>query len=322
MRAFVSRGPGDMRLEDTTMPSVPDDGVLVRVHAASVNPVDMFPVSRAGYLMRRFSREPKRVVLGTDLAGVVEAVGMSVTKFHPGDRVFGAKRGAYAEYVCIPQTGPMTTIPAMLSFEQAAAVPVAAATALQAVRDHGRVEPGQRILINGASGGVGTFAVQIAKAFGAEVTGVCSPSKVELARSLGADHVIDYTKEDFTRSGLRYDVLLDIAASHSWSECRRVLEPKATYVLVGAAAVQHQSGWRVLARFANVRLGSIGASQRAAMYITKMNQADMEVLRDLLQAGKVSPVIDRCYRLDEIPKAFRYFDEGHARGKIVIDGTV
>lgn len=309
-----------MRLEDTAIPSVPDDGVLVRVHAASVNPVDMFPVSRAGYLMRRFSREPKRVVLGTDLAGVVEAVGKSVTKFHSEDRVFGAKRGAYAEYVCIPETGPMTMIPAKLSFEQAAAVPVAAATALQAVRDHGRVEPGQRILINGASGGVGTFAIQIAKAFGAEVTGVCSASKVELARSLGADHVIDYTKEDFTLSGLRYDVLLDIAASHSWSECKRVLEPKATYVLIGAAAVQHQSSWRGLARFGTVRLGSIGASQRAAMYITRMNQADIEVLRDLIQAGKVTPVIDRCYRLDEIAKAFRYFDEGHARGKIVIDG--
>ena len=320
MKAFVSDRPGDMRLEDTDQPTVPDDGVLVRVHASAVNPVDLFPTTRAGYTMRRFGREPKRAVLGTDFAGIVESVGKSVSKFHPGDRVFGAKRGAFAEYLCVAESGPVAMLPANISFEQAAAVPVAAATALQAVRDHGHVQPGQKVLINGASGGVGTFAVQIAKAFGAEVTGVCSSSKVEKARSLGADHVIDYTAEDFTRNGLRYDVLLDIAGSHSLSECRRVLERNATYVLVGASAIQHSSSWRALSRFATVRFESVGASQKVAMYITKMIQSDLEVLRDLLAAGKVTPVIDRCYELSDVSEAFRYFEEGHAKGKIVVSG--
>ena len=320
MKAFVSDRPGDMRLEDLDQPTVPDDGVLVRVHASAVNPVDLFPTTRAGYTMRRFGREPKRAVLGTDFAGIVESVGKSVSKFHPGDRVFGAKRGAFAEYLCVAESGPVAMLPANISFEQAAAVPVAAATALQAVRDHGHVQPGQKVLINGASGGVGTFAVQIAKAFGAEVTGVCSSSKVEKARSLGADHVIDYTAEDFTRNGLRYDVLLDIAGSHSLSECRRVLERNATYVLVGASAIQHSSSWRALSRFATVRFESVGASQKVAMYITKMTQSDLEVLRDLLVAGKVTPVIDRCYDLSDVSEAFRYFEEGHAKGKIVVSG--
>ena len=320
MKAFVSDRPGDMRLEDVDQPTVPDDGVLVRVHASAVNPVDLFPTTRAGYTMRRFGREPKRAVLGTDFAGIVESVGESVSRFHPGDRVFGAKRGAFAEYLCVAESGPVAMLPANISFEQAAAVPIAAATALQAVRDHGHVQPGQKVLINGASGGVGTFAVQIAKAFGAEVTGVCSSSKVEKARSLGADHVIDYTAEDFTRNGLRYDVLLDIAGSHSLSECRRVLERNATYVLVGASAIQHSSSWRALSRFATVRFESVGASQRVAMYITKMTQSDLEFLRDLLEAGRVTSVIDRCYRLSEVPEAFRYFEEGHAKGKIMVTG--
>ena len=318
MKAFISDRPGDMRLEEIDKPAVLDDGVLVRVHAASVNPVDTFPLSRAGYTMRRFSREPKRAVLGTDFAGTVEAVGKSVTHFHPGDQVFGAKRGAFADYVTVTESGPVATKPANVSFVQAAAIPVAAATALQAVRDHGHVQAGHRVLINGASGGVGTFAVQIAKAFGAEVTGVCSSSKAELARSLGADHVIDYTKEDFTRNHHRYDVLLDIAGSHSLAECRRVLERNATYVLIGAAAIQHQSSWKALARFGTVRLGAIRASQKVVMYITTMRQSDLDVLRDLAEGGKVTPVIDRCYKLSEIPEAFRYFDEGHSSGKIVI----
>src|SRR5881398_1660303 len=198
-----------MRLEDLDQPTVPDDGVLVRVHASAVNPVDLFPTTRAGYMMRRFGREPKRAVLGTDFAGIVESVGKSVSKFHPGDRVFGAKRGAFAEYLCVAESGPVAMLPANISFEQAAAVPVAATTALQAVRDHGHVQPGQKVLINGASGGVGTFAVQIAKAFGAEVTGVCSTNNVEMVRSIGADRVIDYTREDFTKGGQRFDLILD-----------------------------------------------------------------------------------------------------------------
>src|SRR2546421_2584435 len=201
-----------MRLEDLDQPTVPDDGVLVRVHASAVNPVDLFPTTRAGYTMRRFGREPKRAVLGTDFAGIVESVGKSVSKFHPGDRVFGAKRGAFAEYLCVAESGPVAMLPANISFEQAAAVPVAAATALQAVRDHGHVQPGQKVLINGAGGGVGTFAVQIAKSFGAEVTAVTSTQNLDLVRKLGADHVVDYTKEDFTRSGQRYDLIVDIAA--------------------------------------------------------------------------------------------------------------
>lgn len=318
MRALISDRPGDYSLQVIEKPAVADDGVLVRVHASSVNPVDLFPISRAGYVMRRFNRQPKQIVLGTDFSGVVESVGKSVTKFQPGDAVFGGAQGAFADYVCLSQDGNLARRPSNLSFEHAGGVTVAAVTALQAVRDHGQVKPGQKVLVNGASGGVGTFTVQVAKAFRAEVTGVCSPDKVEIAKSLGADHTIDYTKEDFTCRSERYDVMLDIAGSKSWAECARVLNQHGTYVLVGASAIMHGSAMRAMSRFGTVRLASMRSSQKVAMFIAKLNQPDLEALRDLMEAGTVTPVIDRCYELKDVREAFSYFEEGHARGKIVI----
>src|SRR5215475_7636673 len=228
MKAIVCDRPGSpdaLNLKEIDKPIVPDDGVLIRVHASSANPVDLFPLSRIGYV----SRGLKPVVLGTDFAGTVASVGKSVTQFQPGDEVFGAARGAFAEYLCVAGTSRLVRKPANVSFEQAAAVPVAAFTALQALRDHGRIQPGQKVLINGASGGVGTFGVQIARSFEAEVTAVCSTRNVDMVRSIGAGTVIDYTGDDFTRSGQRYDLLLDVAGNHPLSECRRVLNPHGTF---------------------------------------------------------------------------------------------
>ena len=259
--------------------------------------------------------KPKSNRLGVDFAGTVEAVGRDVTEFRPGDEVFG-RSGAFAEYVCVRADGALALKPANLTFEQAAAVPVAALTALQGLRDKGQIKPGQQVLINGASGGVGTFAVQIAKALGAEVTGVCSTRNVDLARSLGADHVIDYTHEDFTRSDRRYDLMLDIAGSRSWSECRRVLNPQATLVIVGAPKGNPLLG--PLSHIGKMRLAAVRSSRKVVFFVAKFNQADMVVLRELLEAGKVTPVIDRRYELSEIADALRYLGEGHARGKIVL----
>jgi NADPH:quinone reductase-like Zn-dependent oxidoreductase len=239
-----------------------------------------------------------------------------VTRFKPGDDVFGTCDGAIAEYVCTSESA-LVMKPDNMTFEQAASVPVAAYTALQGLRDKGGIQAGQKVLINGASGGVGTFAVQIAKSFGAEVTGVCSTRNVEMVRSLGADHVVDYTREDFTRSDRRYDLMLDVAGSRSWSECRRVLEPQATVVIVGAA-----KGSRVLGPLGHIiklRVASmLRGSQKAVFFIAKTNRADMEILRELLEAGKVKPVVDRSYTLADTPDAFRYLGEGHAQGKIVV----
>jgi NADPH:quinone reductase-like Zn-dependent oxidoreductase len=246
----------------------------------------------------------------------VEAVGKDVTQFRPGDGVFGLRDGAFAEYVCVPQDRAVVPMPANMTFEQAAAVPIAALTALQGLRDKANLQPGQHLLINGASGGVGTFAVQIAKALGAEVTGVCSTRNVEIARSIGADHVIDYTAQDFTRSDRRYDVLLDIAGNRSWRECRRVLGPQATLVIVGAAKGSRLLG--PLSHIIGVSLASLGSSQKAVFFIAKPDKDDLLVLTDLLAAGKVTPVIDRRYELSEAADAFRYLGEGHAQGKIVL----
>jgi NADPH:quinone reductase-like Zn-dependent oxidoreductase len=231
MKAVVCHtygSPDVLKVEEIDTPVVPDNGVLVRVHASSVNPADLFPLSRVAYIARRVTArlKPQPEVPGTDFAGIVEAVGRSVTQFQPGDEVFGGKRGAFAEYVCLPETGPVVRKPVNVTFEQAVAVPIAAITALQALRDHGQIQPAQKVLINGASGGVGSFAVQIAKAFGAEVTGVCSARNVDVVRSIGAHRVIDYAQEDFTRSGQRYDLMLDIAGNRSWSDCTRVLAPR------------------------------------------------------------------------------------------------
>ena len=313
---FGSPEVAELREIDRPVPE--DDEVLVRVRAASVNPADWYSVTGTPYVGRTEMglRKPKTNRLGVDFAGHVEAVGKDVTEFRPGDAVFGGKNGAFAEYVCVREDRAVMPQPANVTLEQAAAVPIAALTALQGLRDKGQIQSGQKVLINGASGGVGTFAVQIAKALGAEVTGVCSTRNVDLVRSIGADHVIDYTREDFTRSDGRYDLMLDIAGSRSWSACRRVLNPQATLVIVGAPKGNRLMG--PLSHIVKVRLAAWRSSQKVTFFIAKFNKADMVVLRDLLEAGKVTPVIDRRYELSEIADALRYLGEGHARGKVVI----
>ena len=308
--------PDVLELQEVEKPNVTDDGVLVRVRAASVNPADWYGMTGLPYVGRALMGlfKPKQRVLGVDFAGTVEAVGEDITEFRPGDDVFGGRSGSFAEYVCVRNA--VVLKPANVTFEQAAAVPIAALTALQGLRDKGQVQPGHKVLINGASGGVGTFAVQIAKALGAEVTGVCSTRNVDLVRSIGADHVIDYTREDFTRNDRRYDLMLDVAGSRSWSECRRVLNPQATLVIVGAPKGNRLIG--PLSHIVKVRLAALRSSQRVVFFIAKVNKADMEVLQELLEAGKVTPVIDRRYELSEVADAFRYLGEGHAQGKIVI----
>ena len=325
MKAILCRRPGRpdvLELEEIDRPLIADDDVLVRVHASSINPVDFFPLSRVAYTARllggRFNAKP--VVLGTDFAGTVESVGKSVTEFKPGDEVFGGKdRATFAEYVSIAAKGAVVAKPANVTFEQAAGVPVAAITALQALRDHGRVRQGQRVVINGASGGVGSFAVQIAKAFGAHVTAVCSPRNVETARALGADRVIDYTREDFTRGGDSYDLIVDIAGNHSWSACKRVLAPTGIMVAAGGSAHTVWGGNSTIRHLIGVRLASIRGTRKVALFIAKLNKADLLVLQKLLMEGKIVPIIDRCYELHRVPEAFNYMGEGHAKGKIIIN---
>ncbi len=312
-------GPPDIVVvREIEKPEATDDEVLIRVRAASVNPADWYGVTGTPYVGRveMGLLKPKSDRLGTDFAGQVEAVGKSVTQFRPGDEVFGGRSGAFGEYVCVREDRAVVPKPAKVTFEEAAAVPVAALTALQGLRDKGRIQPGQKVLINGASGGVGTFAVQIAKALGAEVTGVCSTRNVDLVGSLGADRVIDYTQEDFTRSDQRYDLMLDIAGSRSWSECRRVLNPRATLVMVGAPKATRLLG--PLGHIVKVRLAALRSSQRVVFFVAKFNKADMVVLRELLENGKVTPVIDRRYELSEVADALRYLGEGHAQGKVVL----
>ena len=318
MKAIVCSSygrPDVLELADVEKPALADDLVLVKVRAASVNPADWYGV--AGPLIVRPSTgwfKPRSDRTGVDFAGTVEAVGKDVTHVGPGDDVFGARSGALAEYVTVREA--VVAKPANITFEEAAAVPVAAITALQGLRDKGQLQAGQRVLINGASGGVGTFAVQIAKALGAEVTAVCSTRNVELARSLGADHVVDYTREDFTRSDRRYDLLLDVAGSRSWSQLRRVLTPAATVVIVGA---QKRRVFGPIGHIVRLRVSSLlRGSQKAVFFIAKTNRADMEIMRELLETGKVTPVVDRKYELADTADAFRYLGEGHARGKIVV----
>jgi NADPH:quinone reductase-like Zn-dependent oxidoreductase len=296
MRAIVRDtygSPDVLELQEIDKPEVADDELLVRVGAASVNPVDWHSLTGTPYIVHLQDglRTPKSNRLGVDFAGQVEAVGTNVTQFRPGDEVFGARNGAFAEYVCVREDRGVVLKPAKLTFEQAAAVPVAALTALQGLRDKGQIQPGQKVLINGASGGVGTFAVQIAKALGAETTGVCSTRNVDLVRSLGADHVIDYTQEDFTRSDQRYDLMLDIAGSKSWPECRRVLNPQAILVIVGGPKTNRLIG--PVSHLVKVRLAALRSSQKVGFFLAKMNKADMVALRELLEAGDVTPVIDR-----------------------------
>jgi NADPH:quinone reductase-like Zn-dependent oxidoreductase len=310
--------PDVVEVREIDKPVPADDEVLVRVHAAALNLADWYEVTGRPYVGRAQVglRKPKDNRLGVDYAGTVEAIGKNVTEFRPGDEVFGGRNGAHAEYVCAREDRAIVRKPANVTFEQAAAVPIAAITALQGLRDKGQLQPGQKVLINGASGGVGTFTVQIAKALGAEVTAVCSPGNVDVVRSLGADHVIDYTREDFTRSDQRYDLMLDIAGSRSWSECTRVLSRQATLVIVGGPKANRVFG--PLGHVVKKWLAGLLSSRKVVFFIAKFNKADMLVLQELLEAGKVTPVIDRRYELSEIADALRYLGEGHARAKIVL----
>jgi len=312
-------GPEVLKLEDVEKPTPTDNQILVRVRAASVNPLDL--TIRGPWPLRPIfgMRKPKDTRLGVDYAGTVEAVGKNVTQFKPGEEVFGGKDGALAEYVCALADRSVVLKPANMTFEQAAAVPVAAITALQGLRDKGKIQAGQKVLVNGASGGVGTFAVQIAKSFGTEVTGVCSTRNVDLVRSIGADHVIDYTKEDFTKTDQRYDLIFDLVGNHSFSERRRVLNPNGICVMAGVGGAGWHDGMGMrLAGELNSLAWSRFTSQKFVAYIAAFNKADMTILADLMQSGKITPVIDRTYKLSELPAALAYLEQGHARGKVVI----
>ena len=309
--------PSVLEVREVDKPVPEDDQVLVRVRASSVNPLEWYGVT--GPYFTRFEngvRRPKQAGVGSDVAGRVEAVGRDVEDFRPGDEVFGtAVGGSWAEYAAA-HTDRLAPKPANLSFEEAAAVPVAAVTALQALRDKGQVQPGQRVLINGASGGVGTFAVQLAKSFGARVTGVCSTGNVDLVRSLGADRVVDYTQEDFTELGEPHDVMLDIAGSRSFLDFRRVLTPEATVVMVGGAMTYRGHG--PLPHFIGTFLKSRGRSQKVTLFVAKITKEDLAFLGELLEAGTVKSVIDRKYELSQASEALAYLGEGHARAKVVI----
>ena len=322
MKAIVNceYGVQNLQLRDLEKPTPADNEVLVRVRAASMNPADGHLI-RGAWPMRPISgmRKPKNTRFGTDFAGVIEAVGKSVTDFKSGDEVFGAKNGAVADYICVKADRGVVMKPRNITFEQAGSVAIAGLTALQGLRDKGRIQTGQKVLINGASGGVGTFAVQIAKAFGAEVTGVCSTRNVDLVKSIGADHVIDYTKEDFTKTEQRYDMIYDLVGNHSFSERRQILTANGICVLAGmGGAGIHPESWRRLgANFASA-FRSRFTSQKFVFYIAKLTKDDLNVLRDLMQSGKVAPVIDRTYKMDQTADAVRYLEEGHAHGKVVI----
>ncbi|PYX92566.1 MAG: alcohol dehydrogenase [Acidobacteria bacterium] len=315
MKAIVCRSYGSpdvLKYEEIEKPTPGDNEVLIKVRAASVNPVDR--LFRAPHVLRLMTglRKPKNPRIGVDVAGQVETVGRNITQFKPGDEVFGACKGAFAEYACVSES-KLAVKPDKVTFEQAASVPVAALTALQGLRNKGQIRPGQKVLINGAAGGVGTFAVQIARSFGAEVTGVCSTRNVEMVRSIGADRVIDYTQEDFTKGTQRYDLIFDLVANHSLLACRRLLNPSGICVLAGG-----KNPWLFLTRAFLSPVLSRFVSQNFVVFIAKLNKEDLTIMGDLMAAGKVTPVIDRRYRLSEVPEAIRYLEEGHARGKVVI----
>jgi NADPH:quinone reductase-like Zn-dependent oxidoreductase len=313
---YYSYGSPDvLKIEEIEKPAVTDDGVLVRIHASSVNPAEWYGMT--GLMIARFSGgllRPKDTRLGADFAGVVEAVGSKVTHLKPGDEVYGGRSGAFAEYVNVRNA--VVRKPANAAFEEAAAIPTAGITALQGLRDHGKIQPGDKVLINGAAGGVGTFAVQIAKALGAEVTGVTSTKNVELVRSLGASRVIDYTKEDFTRNGEQYDLLLDVSGTRSWREYRRVLKPKANFVVVGSPKGNPILG--PLGHVVKIRLGALGASQKVSFFVAQFNREDLNLLREMVEAGKVRPVVEKVYPLEQVADAMKHLGTGHASGKIVV----
>jgi NADPH:quinone reductase-like Zn-dependent oxidoreductase len=310
--------PEDVQLQELERPVPGDDEVLVRVRAAGLNILDWYGVTGRPWIARATTglRRPKEQRLGVDYAGQVEEVGRNVTELRPGDEVFGGRNGALAEYVVARADRAIVTRPASLPPEEAATVAVAATTALQGLRDKGGLQEGQKVLINGASGGVGTFAVQIAKALGAEVTAVCSAANVELARSLGADRVVDYTREDFTESGERYDLLLDIAGTRSLSACLRVLTPHAPLVIAGGPRANRLLG--PLGHMARLRVGALVRRRTVVNFLAQLTKADLEFLRELIETGTVKPVIDRRYPLSEVGDALRYQGEGHPRGKVVV----
>jgi len=313
---YRSYGPPDvLRYEEIEKPTPGDNEVLIAVRTASVNPYDSH-FMRAPSLVRIMTglRKPKNPRLGVDFAGRVEAVGSSVTRFKPGDEVFGVARGAFGEYVCAQDSG-LSLKPPTVTFAQAASVPVAGVTALQGLRDRGKVQPGQKVLINGAAGGIGTFAVQIAKAFGAHVVGVCSTRNVDLVRSIGADEVIDYTQEDFTKGGSVYDVLFDCISNHSLSACRRVLNRDGKYVGVGGVG---QPMTRILSRIVSAAVMSPFVNKNLFPFGAKVNKDDLAVIAGLMESGKVTPVIEKEYSLTQVPDAIRHVETGHARGKLVI----
>ncbi len=311
--------PEVLRLESIPKPTPAAGQILVRVRAASLNPIDWHYMRGTPYLVRMDSGlgAPSDPRFGGDFAGTVEAVGADVTHFHPGDEVFGGRNGAFAEYVVVREDRSVVRKPANVSFEEAAAVPVAGLTALQALRDKGQLREGQKVLINGASGGVGSFAVQIAKAWGAQVTGVCGTRAVQLVQSLGADHVIDYSGEDFTRGSERYDLILDTVGSHTLAEYRRVLTPHGTLVLVGT---NDKGAWiGPLLPSLKALVLSPFVSQKLLPFLAEFNPKDLETLRVMLEKGEIRSVIDRRYSLAQTPEAMRYLEEGHAHGKVVLD---
>jgi len=330
---YTRYGPPDVvQIVDVEMPVPKDNEALIKVRAASVNPLDGGLMKGKPYSGRMVTglRKPKDTRPGRDVAGQVEAVGRNVTQFKPGDALFGVCvsdpqdsgvgvwihcHGDFAEYVCAPES-ILVMKPENVTFEQAASAPIAAFTALQGLRDKGHIRPGHKVLINGAAGGVGTFAVQIAKSFGADVTGVSSTRNLKMVRSIGADHVIDYTQEDFAKSGQRYDLFLDCFASHSLSACRRVLNPKGIYIAVGGP----QNRWMIglLVRPIKALVLSPFVSQKLVTCLARPNKEDLTTIRELMETGKIIPVIDRCYSLSEVPEAIRYLEEKHARGKVVI----
>src|SRR5438067_5576112 len=322
MKAIVNceYGVGNLQLRDLEKPSPNDNEVLVRVRAASINPVDGHLI-RGAWPMRPMTgmRKPKNTRFGTDFSGVVEAVGKDVTNFKSGDDVFGAKNGAVADYICVKADRAIVMKPSNITFEQAGSVGIAGITALQGLRDKGHIQAGQKVLINGASGGVGTFAVQIAKAFGADVTAVCSTHNIDLVKSIGADRVIDYTKEDFTKTDQRYDMIYDLVGNHGFSERRKILKPNGICVLagIGGAGKHPETMGRIGGNFWNAFLSNF-SKEKFIFYIAKLMKEDFNVLRDLMETGKVSPVIDRTYKIEQTVDAVRYMEEGHARGKVVV----
>jgi NADPH:quinone reductase-like Zn-dependent oxidoreductase len=317
MKAIIHTeyGPPDvLKVREVEKPSPGDDEVLVKVHASSVNIAEWYAMT--GLFLARLGSglfKPKDTRLGADFSGVIEAVGKDVSDFKPGDEVFGGRHGAYAEYVTVSKA--IAPKPANITFEEAAAVPIAGITALQGLRDYGKIQPGQKVLINGASGGVGTFAIQIAKAFGAEVTAVCSTRNVECAYWLGADQVVDYTKEDFTRSGRRYDLLFDIAGGRSWFEYRRVLKPDATVVLVGGPRTPLIGP---LSHVIKMNLASLRSSQKVVFFVASFKREDFMVLKELIETARVKPFVEQTYPLTQIAEAMRYLGTGHVQGKLVV----